>query len=160
MNFRKFQDSSKPVLSENFRSTNEILGYARAFFLGKTKDSEAKVEMRDLRNDSKGPGPKPKVYGVPEESIISTACELVQKLKSPGKVVAIIARTNNRIREVSQDLGRRGIEHSSTYFQASDDVHWYVVRFLLGIFSDKVEDIKNSMFTPFFPRVGFWLLNL
>jgi DNA helicase-2/ATP-dependent DNA helicase PcrA len=163
VNFHKFENSSKPILSENFRSTNEILSYARAFFVAKTKDPDAKTEMRDLRNSTKAPGPKPKVYGVSGDDVIPTACELVQGLRSEGKRVAVIARTNYRIRDVSEELGRRGIEHSSTYFQASDDAHWYVVRFLLGVFSDKVEDIKNAMFTPFFPvalRAAFSLAQL
>jgi hypothetical protein len=43
-----------------------------------------------------------------------------------------------------------GIEHSSTYFQASDDAHAHVIRFLLGVFSNKPEDILNAMFSPFF----------
>lgn len=151
VNFRKFEDSSKPILSENFRSTNEILGYARAFFVAKTKDPDAKAEMRDLRNDTKAPGPRPKVYGVSNGDVIPTACELVRRLRGRGKKVAVIARTNGRIRDVSEELSRQGVDHSSTYFQASDDAHWYVVRFLLGIFSDKAEDVRNAMFTPFFP---------
>ena len=151
VNFHKFENSSKPVLSENFRSTNEILDYARAFFVGRTADSNAAVEMRDLRNSEKGPGPKPRVYAVPAEAIIPTVCELVQELRGQNKKVAVIARTNHRIREVSQELSRRHIDHSSTYFQASDDAHTYVVRFLLGIFSNEVNDIRNAMFTPFFP---------
>jgi len=151
VNFHKFENSSKPVLSENFRSTNEILGYARAFFLGRTADPNAAIEMRDLRNDEKAPGPMPRVYGVTAEAIVPTVCELVQELRRQDKKVAVITRTNRRIREISQELNMRRIEHSSTYFQASDDAHTYVVRFLLGIFSNEVNDVRNAMFTPFFP---------
>ncbi len=151
LNFGKFENSSKPVLSENFRSSNEILEYARAFFLARTADPNAEDEMRSLRNNTKGPGPRPKVYAVPNESAVAAACELVQEVRSRGKKVAVIARTNYKVRDVSQELSRRGVEHSSTYFQASDDAHRQVVRFLLGVFSDKPEDIRNAMFSPFFP---------
>jgi ATP-dependent DNA helicase UvrD/PcrA len=151
LNFSKFENSTRPVLSENFRSTNQILEYARAFFLGKTKERTAAEEMRDLRNTTKASGPRPKVYGVAEEDVLDTVCELVQGIRSRGLKLAVLARTNNKVREISEELTRRGIEHSSTYFQASDDAHEYVVRFLLGIFSDRARDIKNAMFTPFFP---------
>jgi ATP-dependent DNA helicase UvrD/PcrA len=151
LNFAKFEDSTKPILSENFRSTNQILEYARAFFLAKTKERAAAVEMRDLRNTTKGPGPRPKVYSAADEDILDNVCELVQGIRGRGLRVAVLARTNSRVREISEELDRRGVEHSSTYFQASDDAHDYVVRFLLGIFSDKARDVKNAMFTPFFP---------
>ncbi|MDG7011592.1 MAG: ATP-dependent helicase [Nitrososphaerota archaeon] len=151
VNFRKFEDSKKPVLSENFRSTNEILEYARAFFVGRTKDPTAADEMRDLRNREKGPGPRPKVYNVPGDATVKTACELVQNLRNEGKHVAVIGRTNSQIREISQELGRRRIEHSSTYFQASDEAHAHVVGFLRGILSDDIRDVRAAMFTPFFP---------
>ena len=151
LNFTKFEDSEKPILSENFRSTNQILEYARAFFLGKTKEPPAAEEMKDLRNTTKGPGPSPKVYQVADEDILDAACELVQEIKGRGLKVAVITRKNAELREISEDLSRRGIEHSSTFFQASDDAHEFVVRFLLGVFSDKPRDIKNAMFTPFFP---------
>jgi DNA helicase-2/ATP-dependent DNA helicase PcrA len=151
VNFRLFQDSQKPVLCQNFRSTNEILRYARAFYLGKTSDEEALEVMRDLRNDSRGPGPKPLVYSVAREDAVPAACELVQRLRREGKRVAVIARTNFRIREISQELGRRQVEHSSTFFQASDEAQRHVIKFLLGVLSDSTDDLKNAMFTPFFP---------
>jgi DNA helicase-2/ATP-dependent DNA helicase PcrA len=151
LNFSKFENSSKPILSENFRSTNEILDFAKSFFVAKTADQDAEVEMRDLKNNTKGPGPKPKIYGVPDEAVIPTACELVRNIRNRNKKVAVIARTNSQIRTISQELTRRGIEHSSTYFQASDDAHAHVIRFLLGVFSNKPEDIRNAMFSPFFP---------
>ena len=151
VNFRKFEASTKPILSENFRSTNEILEYARAFFVGRTKDPTAADEMRDLRNREKGRGPRPKVYNVSGDATVKTACELVQNLRNEGKQVAVIARTNSQIREISQELGRRHVEHSSTYFQASDEAHAHVVDFLRGILSDDISDIRAAMFTLFFP---------
>lgn len=163
LNFAKFEDSKKPVLSENFRSTNQILEYARAFFLGKTKEPHAAEEMKDLRNTTKGPGPSPKVYQVAEEDTLDAVAELVQEIKRRRLRVAVITRKNARLREISEELSRRGVEHSSTFFQASDNAHEFVIRFLLGVFSDNPRDVKNAMFTPFFPitlREAFSLAQL
>ena len=151
LNFAKFEDSKKPVLSENFRSTNQILEYARAFFLGKTKEPHAAEEMKDLRNTSKGPGPSPKIYQVAEDDTLDAVCELVHEIRGRGLKVAVITRKNAKLREISEELSKRGMEHSSTFFQASDDAHEFVIRFLLGVFSDNPRDVKNAMFTPFFP---------
>ncbi len=152
LNFKKFETgSSYRVLSENFRSTNEILDYAKEFFSKKTRDSKAAEETKDLRNKEKGPGPRPKIYGVPREDIVSVACQLVGQLRQKNLRVAVITRTNRRIGEVSKELGRRGIEHSSTSYEASSEAQEYIVKFLLGILSNRTNDVRNAMLTPFFP---------
>ena len=151
INFEKFANSSKPILSENFRSTNQVLEYARAYFLAKSKEPHAAEEMKDLRNNGKAPGPRPRIYAVADEDTLDAVCELVKEIQRRGIQVAVITRKNAMLREISEELARRGVEHSTTYFQASDSAHEFVIRFLLGIFSDKAQDIKNSMFTPFFP---------
>ena len=75
----------------------------------------------------------------------------------------MIARTNSQIREFSQELARRRIEHSSTTYQASDEAHAHVVSFHRGILSDDIRDVRAAMFTPFFPvklREAFSLAQL
>jgi DNA helicase-2/ATP-dependent DNA helicase PcrA len=152
LNFRKFAaDASYRILSENFRSTNEILDYAKEIFSSKTKDTKAAEETRDLRNKEKGAGPRPKIYGVEREDIVPLACQLVSELRKKGLHVAVIARTNGRIWEVSKELGRRGIEHSSTAYEASSEAQEYILKFLLGVLSNQTNDVRNAMFTPFFP---------
>lgn len=152
LNFKKFEEgSSRRVLSENFRSTNEILDYAKEFFSRNTSDKKSAEETRDLRNNEKEPGPRPKIYGVAREDVVPLACQLVQQIGSKGLRVAVIARTNRRIGEISKELERRGIEHSSTSYEASSDAQEYIVKFLLGLFSNRMDDVRNAMMTPFFP---------
>ena len=152
LNFKKFEaGSSYRILSENFRSTNEILDYAKEFFSKKTQDSKSAEEAKDLRNKEKTPGPRPKVYGVSREDIVPLACQLVSQLRQKNLRVAVIARTNRRIGEISKELERRGIEHSSTSYEASSEAQEYIVKFLLGILSNRTNDVRNAMLTPFFP---------
>ncbi|MCF7860952.1 ATP-dependent helicase [Candidatus Woesearchaeota archaeon] len=148
LNFEKFKDSGHYVLSENFRSTNEVLEYAREYFISKTKEDVHKKELKDLRNALGDSGPKPVIYDVSKDSVVPIACELAKGFS--GKT-AIIARTNYQIMDISKELSARGIEFSSTFFSASKDAKNHIITFIKGILSNDAQDIKNSMFTPFFP---------
>jgi ATP-dependent DNA helicase UvrD/PcrA len=151
LNFKKFENSTQRVLSENFRSTNEILDYAKEFFSKKTRDAEAADETRELRNREKGPGPKPKIYNVDKREMVSSVCELVKDLQQKYDNVAVIARTNHRIAEISKEMEQRGMVHSSTSYGYSEEAQQHVARFLLGVLSRGIGDLKNAMLTPFFP---------
>ncbi len=148
LNFNKFSDSTQKVLSENFRSTDEILFYARDYFVSGTKEQQHKEELRDLHNADGKKGEKPFVYDVGRKNINAAACELAKGLE--GKT-AIIARTNFQIMELSRELSARNIDFSSTFFSASEDARKHIITFLKGVLSKNINDIKNSMFTPFFP---------
>ena len=45
----------------------------------------------------------------------------------------------------------RSIEQSSTFFSASKEAKEGLIIFLKGLFSNELEFVKKSMFTPFFP---------
>src|SRR3989338_9893109 len=49
LNFSKFSDGNSSVLSDNFRSTNEILSYAREYF-SRSQDEKSKEELSGLKN--------------------------------------------------------------------------------------------------------------
>ena len=151
LNFKKFAHAKTYILKENFRSANAILDYAREYILSKTTDEQHKEELRDLHNPRKGNGAKPIVYELPEEDGITLACELAARLSKEHNEIAIIARTNLQILRLSQELQKRGIEHSSTYFSASSDARTQVISFLRGVLSNDPNDVRNAMFTPFFP---------
>jgi len=148
LNFKKFEDSKQSVLSENFRSTNEILSYARDYFVSRTKEPAHKEELKDLCSAKGKTGLKPKVYDVDRDKVYAAACELAKGLN--GKT-AIIARTNYQIMDLSRELTARGMDFSSTFFSASNDAKNHIIAFLKGVLSSDVNDIKNAMFTPFFP---------
>ncbi len=150
-NFEKFKKAKVFVLSENFRSTNEILNYAKEFFVSRTKDKEHKENLKNLRNEEGKSGPKPFIYAVSKDDNLDAICELVKKLREQNKQVAVIARTNLQIMRISGELQKRGIEHSSTYFAASNDARTHVINFIRGLLSNDISDVRNAMFTPFFP---------
>lgn len=148
LNFNKFENSTKAVLSENFRSTNQILKYAKAYFMARTKEDSHKKDLIDLRNADGLNGEKPIIYDVDRDNVYSVACELTKNFK--GKT-AIIARTNQQVAKIGKELKARNIDFSSTFYSASNDAKMHIITFLKGILSSNIQDIKNSMFTPFFP---------
>ncbi len=151
LNFKKFGKAKQFILSENFRSTNEILGYAREHFAPKTKEKEHQNELKDLKNkEQTEKGEKPVIYEVPKESQAAAACVVAERFSKKGKV-AIIARTNGQIMAISKELEARGLEHSTTFFSASKEAKDNIITFLKGVLSPDVSLVKNAMFTPFFP---------
>ena len=150
LNFNKF-NAKTFVLTENFRSTNAILDYAKEYLVSKTKDERYKEELKGLRNPRKPDGAKPTVYETTAENTLNAVCELTNKLRENHTQIAIIARTNLQILRISQELEKRGIEHSSTYFSASNDARTQIITFLKGILSNEPNNAINAMFTPFAP---------
>jgi len=151
LNFEKFADSSHFILSENFRSTNAILQFARDYFSHHTKKSHHCVELEKLENKTKGLGEKPTVYSISRDKIPQATCELLQQLSEDDHTVAVITRTNNQLKEISKELQNRGIEHSATFSAASPEARTAIVSFLRGLLSSNIEHIRDAMFTPFFP---------
>ncbi|MBU0758156.1 MAG: ATP-dependent helicase [Nanoarchaeota archaeon] len=147
LNFKKFEDSHQAILSENFRNTNEILTYAREYFISRTKEEAHKEDLKGLRNANDATGPIPVIYDV-DKNAYAIACELAKNLEGE---TAIITRTNYQIMDISRELKARGLEFSSTFFSASGDAKLHIINFLKGIISLDIQEVKNSMFTPFFP---------
>jgi len=151
LNFKKFKNSKEKILSENYRSTNEILKYASEYFIKKTKQKEYQKALENFENKKVAKGEKPSIYSVMQENIMPSTCILAKELIEKGEQVAIIARTNFQIMNIAKELSARGIEHSSTFFAASNEAKDNIISFLRAIFSKDMGVIKNAMFTPFFP---------
>jgi len=151
LNFQKFSDSTSFVLSENFRSTNAILEYARVYFSSKTKEQHHIDELMHLENKTKEYGEKPVIYDVSKEERYTATCNLARSIAKNGGSVAVIARTNTQIMKISKEMKNHGIDHSSTFFSASSEAQTSIISFLKGMFSSEIASIKNAMFTPFFP---------
>ena len=148
LNFKKFMHSTQFVLSENFRSTNEILSYASEYFTSNTKEEDHKKELNGFKNANNESGSKPIVYKVDKNQMYAAACELAKTFS--GKT-AIIARTNSQIEAIAKELTPSGLDFSSTFFSASNDAKNHIISFLKGVLSSDVQEVRNSMFTPFFP---------
>lgn len=153
-NFDKFNDSKKFVLSKNFRSSQPILDYAKDKLATITKDESIKEDLKNLSNDKSKLKDKPIVYLIDKKKIIISACELAKTISEnfkENKQVAVIVRNNSQLVKVSKELKARNIEHSSTFFSASQEAKENLIIFLKGLFSKELEFVKKSMFTPFFP---------
>ncbi|HDP73457.1 MAG TPA: ATP-dependent helicase [Candidatus Woesearchaeota archaeon] len=151
LNFEKFQDSEHRILSENFRSTNEILSYAREFFCRHTKNLSHARELENLRNNEAEPGDKPVVFEVSKKDSVSAACTWAAGLAKQEQEVAVIARTNHQIAAIGKELKSRGIEFSSMFFSASKEAKDNIIFFIKGVLSSDIADVKKAMLTPFFP---------
>ena len=147
INFSKFSESKSFVLSENYRSTNEILSYAREYFQT-SQDDESKKELSKLSNPQSKEGKKPAIYEVAMDTRISAICELVHGSKEQ---VAVIARTNGQLVQIAKELKSRGIDFSSTTYSASSEAKKNIIDFLIGMLSTEISEVKTAMFTPFFP---------
>ncbi|MEF8847976.1 MAG: ATP-dependent DNA helicase [Candidatus Thermoplasmatota archaeon] len=151
LNFEKFKDSDKFVLSENFRSVNAVLDYARSYFSSNTSKDHHVEDLKDLENKTRGYGDKPVVFDVDRDDKVRAVCTLVCKIADDEGQVGIITRTNRQIMKISEELKNRDIDHSSTFFSSSSDAQTQIVKFLRGVLSNDVYDVKEALFTPFFP---------
>lgn len=150
-NFESFKDSKQFILSDNFRNTNEILNYAREYFISKTKDESHRSELENLRSHDNKSGQMPIIYEINSKLIPSAVRHLVINNLEEGKKIAVIARFNSHLMNISSELSGHGISFSSTYMGASIDAKANIIRFLKGMFSKNLLEIKKAMLTPFSP---------
>lgn len=150
LNFKKFK-AKEFILSENFRSTNQILDYAKKDFSVKTSKEDYSQALKGLKHFENKQGPKPVVFDVKENSE-QAVCELTKQLLEEGdKQVAIVIRTNRQIMKISKEMTKCGIDYTSTYFSASAEAKQNIITFLKGVFSQDKDLIKNALFTSFVP---------
>ncbi len=149
-NFAKFSSAKEFILSNNFRSTDEILGYAKALFSSKTKDKSNLRELEHLKSEKSLKGKKPIVL-LTKDNKPTAVCNIVKDYLKEDKEIAVIARTNGKLLEISKELDLNGISYSSTYLTSSEEARSNIISFLKGLLSKDINLIKASMFTPFFP---------
>lgn len=151
-NFEHFKSISKEFkLVENFRSTNQILDYAKEFYT--KKDKSAKEELEGLVNAKNEEGKKPVIIEaekLDKEKLVNLTKKLASDLKEKEKL-GIIVRTNGQILKYSKVLEQSGVNFSATYSASSEEARKNIIKFIYAIFSDNIEIVKNSFFTPFFP---------
>ena len=145
-NFSKFRETcDTKMLLKNWRSTQQILNYAREYFLGKTKDrKQFQKELDSFGSDLIGEIPKV----ISTNAHIAKALEVIEGNKD--KTVGIITRTNRQIIEISKILDASGIKYSSTSSQATtQQARKEIQRYLKGLLSDRIEDKIAGTFTAF-----------
>ncbi len=147
VNFELFKDSNQFIMAENFRSSNEILNYASNQFINGTSRDEHQKELECLHNKKCDKCQKPKIFSIDRNKLIACVAEIAKT----EETLAVIARTNTQIMEVSRELSLRGIKHSSSFFSGSKTAKENIITFIKGILSFDPQDLRNSMYTPFFP---------
>lgn len=154
-NYELFKDSKQFILSENFRSSQQILDYARNYFLNKSKNENYCLELKDLTG-KKGNFTKPIIYDI---TGVDAICELTNKILPTLEVdkdgkqeqLGIIVRNNSQIQEIAKALKLRDLDFSVTYFSASSKAKEELIVFLKGILSDDITDIRKSLLTIYSP---------
>jgi DNA helicase II / ATP-dependent DNA helicase PcrA len=148
-NFERFEQTCQPMLlSMNRRSTQQILDYSKANFLGRTNNKKDYADQLETFNSSKSPGVKPKV--------ISTNAPLAMIKKiiddNKDKTIAVIARTNSQIIEISKFLDSQGTRYNSTSSQATTELaKGEIIAYMKGLISDRAEHKISAAFTIFSP---------
>jgi len=150
-NFVKFARAKEFVLSENHRSAQSILDFSKHLFSSNSADAKAVSELATLHNPVKPGNGKVKIYQVDHKGITGTVCDLATKHLSDGRKVAIIARTNSQLASFAKELERRRVEYSSTQATSSTNARAHVVAFFVGLFSNDLDEVKASLFSPFAP---------
>jgi len=149
-NFLKFKEAKEFILSDNFRSTDQILNYAKNLYLSKTKDQEHIEEVKNLKNADKKQGPLPQLLSV-KKNKETAVVNKIKELLATEEEIAVVTRTNGQLIELSKELEINDIDYSSTYLTSSKEARTSIICFLTGLLSKDIEPIKASMFTPFFP---------
>lgn len=151
-NFELFKELGiEEKLVDNFRSTNQVLSYARAYYL--SKNLEAKEELEGLKSFDNKNGNKPVIIEYEKddkEKIIVLIKDLVKDLKETEQL-GVIVRTNSQILKYSKLLDNSGLNFSATFSSSSEEARENIIKFIYAIFSNDMEVIKNAFFSPFFP---------
>lgn len=150
-NFNKFNKAKEFILSNNFRSTDEILKYSKELFSSKTEDKSNLEEIKDLKSATGKKGEKPSIIAVKDNVPSFIAYFVKEQQMKEDKEIAIIARKNSQLYKFAKELEINGISFSSTYLTSSDEANDNIISFLKGLLSKDINLIKASMFTPFFP---------
>ena len=117
----------------------------------RTKDEDHKKELENLHNPNAKKGEKPMVYAINRDTYLGSISTLVQNLQKTEKKIAIIARTNHQVMDIAKELKEKGVNCSSTHFSASEEAKEQIIMFLRGILSVDKDEMKQVLFTPFFP---------
>ncbi len=147
-NFKKFMEiCDSKYLTQNRRSSQEILDYSKEHFLGRTKDKDYFRKELELFTGLKN-GEIPKI--VATEARLNNILKIIES--NPGKSIGIITRTNKNLIEISKYLESNSIEYLSTSSQSTTkDARNEIVDFLKGLMLEDIEYKIKSLFTIFSP---------
>jgi len=139
-----FPNASIEYLSTDHRNSEQILNYAREFFLKNTRyPNQYHNELAELKSSKDDKG-YVEIVEADEEAII----DLLKKF--PKDRVGILARRNDQVIRISSILDRNNIKYASSALSAtSDRAKKDVIAFLKMIIYGDMQSVINGLFTPF-----------
>ncbi len=139
-------------MSQNHRSTNNILDFAKEYYLTYSRDEGSRKEVEKLSNPEKEQGEKIQLISTsdPEANAVDRAIHLLQSYKNPKEDIAIIARTNSQVEKISSMLQSAGIAFSSTIKNRINQKQINeILDFLRGLVSTEPNVVSKALLTPF-----------
>jgi DNA helicase II / ATP-dependent DNA helicase PcrA len=107
--FQRFTEKAKEfVLVKNYRSTNQVLDYAKAYLIEKTGSYQG--ELEGLSSDKEGG--KPVVINAGDNAAV--VVHLIDEMLEKHEDVAVIALKNAQLREVADQLDLVGKHYTIT----------------------------------------------
>ena len=152
-NFSRFggEGAKEEKLRLNYRSKDEILEYAKSYFLSKTGRRDGyEPELEGLRG-RRGSGGVVRIMPSDDQdaACVYKAAELLGSLRD-GDRIAIITRSRGQLLSISRLLDEHGIRYSSTSGSfASLRARSEIAAFLRGLISTDADDIRRALYTPF-----------
>jgi len=149
-------ECTKMLLSENRRSTNQILDYAKRYYLdGTAAGYDAAADLEEFRSEYSGESP----VVISTEAPLSNVLRLIRE--NPGKDVGIIARTNAQVVKISEFLYDNNVQHATTTSQSTTyRAKSHITDFLAGLlYDDAGRRIRAALtvFSPYTLREGLGL---
>ncbi len=136
----------------NHRSTNNILDFAKKYYMTYSMDEGSRKEVENLNNPDKGEGDKVSLIASPDPE--SNAVALVSKFLAENKDqcndIAVIARTNSQVEKISAQLQSSGIEFSSTIKNRINQKQINeILDYIRGLVSIDQLVVSKALLTPF-----------
>lgn len=149
-NFDMFGTSRKFTMEENFRSTDQILRYARSHYSTRTERKDHLDELAGLRSATGMEGPKTVICAFSEGSTDDAVREILRKIPDDVGSIAVLSRTNGMIAELARSMERESgkiVSHSIGSGRAKREIIW----FISALLTNDVEMIKKGLLGPFSP---------
>ncbi|EQD58572.1 ATP-dependent DNA helicase PcrA, partial [mine drainage metagenome] len=136
----------KRYLTDNYRSTEQILAYARNFY-ERNGERSFSTEISDLKSHDDKTGEKVKIFFSEEPE--RAAASLLDP-DGPDGVTAIITRRNDQLQEIASYLEASGIKFGTTSpWTLSEPSRQDILRYLRAVILPKKETFIPAIFTPY-----------
>ena len=147
-NFRENLGGNIRILGKNRRSTDEILSYARSFYLEKGSKPGTMEELEQLIPAEEKHGETVSVHLTEDPE--RYAASLASKIDAASQAVAIVARTNSQIDVIAEYLERSNIPYKSTSpGSPNESSRLDIVKYLQAVISPGKDSIIAALFTPY-----------